>query len=291
MTNKEKNDAKALYSCDRLYSSNFDGERFSSKMLYIVYVLRGEAEMENMNGNTVYRLTSHTFIFFGPHSTMQPSYVSPDFEGYCLGFAMGVQESELSSIDPGFYPFVMKNPLWKLTISQNRAMNGFCQSYYYVCNELNSVIKSELISSLFSMFLKTLYENTKMVYISQAKTDNINSRNMTMRFYALLSKNFRQEHRVGFYADKLCISAKYLTHIIRTATGQTPKAIIDKMVAVESLYTLSKTSKTVQEISIGLGFPDQSYFGRFFKRMFGISPAAYRQKPNLDIMKELDKKT
>ncbi len=288
MTDIEKNDTKALYSCDILNSENLDCGRFTPKMLHIVYTVHGEAEITQ--GNEKHHLAPRSFIIIVPHPTIQVASVSPDFKAYHLGFAMELHASDVSSIDPGFYEFILKTRVWKLTLSQDRGMNGFCQSYYYICDELDSIMRSDLVSSLFSLFLRALYENTKMEYISQAKTSNINSRNITMRFHTLLRKNFRREHSVSFYADELCISAKYLTHIIKVTTGSTPKAIIDRMVAAESLYKLGKTSNTVQETSIELGFPDQSYFGRFFKRMFGISPAAYRQNPNLDLMKKLDER-
>jgi len=69
--------------------------------------------------------------------------------------------------------------------------------------------------------------------------------------------------------------------------GLTPKELIDRKLAIESMYLLGKNDMTIQEVSNALGFPDQSYFGRFFKRLLGISPLAYRKNPDLSLMSRL----
>ena len=58
--------------------------------------------------------------------------------------------------------------------------------------------------------------------------------------------------------------------------GRTPKQIIDETLLQEAMKRLDKNDSSIQEISVGLGFPDQSYFGRFFKRMKQMSPQQYR---------------
>ena len=75
--------------------------------------------------------------------------------------------------------------------------------------------------------------------------------------------------------------------MVRSFSGRTPKDIIDRRLAVEALFLLTKTEKNIQEISNELGFPDQSYFGRFFKRVFGLSPLNYRMNPDFSLIERL----
>ena len=86
------------------------------------------------------------------------------------------------------------------------------------------------------------------------------------------------QREVSFYADKLCISTKYLTGICKAVTGDSAKKIIDDFAILEIKVLLQSTELTVQEIADRLGFTDQSYLGRYFKRHEGMSPKEYQSK-------------
>ena len=86
------------------------------------------------------------------------------------------------------------------------------------------------------------------------------------------------QREVSFYADKLCISTKYLTGICKAVTGDSAKKIIDDFAILEIKVLLQSTELTVQEIADRLVFPDQSYLGRYFKRHEGMSLKEYQSK-------------
>ena len=102
------------------------------------------------------------------------------------------------------------------------------------------------------------------------------------RFMALVAENFKTEREVGFYADKLCVSNKYLSTLLKREIGMTALDWIEKHVVLYAKSCLSSTSMTVQQISDELDFPSQSVFGKYFKRVEGMSPKAYRQSLNKD---------
>lgn len=97
------------------------------------------------------------------------------------------------------------------------------------------------------------------------------------KFIDLVSSNFKRERDIGFYADILCISKKYLSTLLRQNTGMTALEWIERYVVLYAKSCLSSTTMTVQQISDELQFPSQSVFGKYFKRVEGISPRAYRQ--------------
>lgn len=97
------------------------------------------------------------------------------------------------------------------------------------------------------------------------------------QFVEILQKNFKREREVGFYADALCLTPKYLSRAVKDATGKSAAEWIDEYVVTESKALLYSTNQTIQQISDSLGFESQSLFGKFFKRVTGISPRAYRQ--------------
>ena len=96
------------------------------------------------------------------------------------------------------------------------------------------------------------------------------------RFIQLVHKHCTTQREVSFYANKLFITPRYLSTVIQNVTNTTAKSIIDKHVILEIKVLLKSTNLSVQEISNQLCFPDQSFFGRYFKKHTGLSPLQYR---------------
>ena len=76
----------------------------------------------------------------------------------------------------------------------------------------------------------------------------------------------------------ICCITKYLTGICRSVTGDSAKKIIDDFAILEIKVLLQSTELTMQDIADRLGFPDQSYLGRYFKRHEGMSPREYQNR-------------
>lgn len=95
-------------------------------------------------------------------------------------------------------------------------------------------------------------------------------------FIEELSRHFRQERSVGFYADRLHLTPKYLTTLLRTTTGRTASEWIDEYVVLEAKNLLKYSTMNIQEVAYYLHFPNQSFFGKYFKQHTGMTPSAYR---------------
>lgn len=95
-------------------------------------------------------------------------------------------------------------------------------------------------------------------------------------FIEELSHNYMQERSVGFYADRLHLTPKYLTTLLRTTTGRTATQWIDDYVVLEAKNLLKYSSMNIQEVAYYLHFPNQSFFGKYFKQHTGMTPSAYR---------------
>lgn len=95
-------------------------------------------------------------------------------------------------------------------------------------------------------------------------------------FIALVEAHFRKERRVGWYAQQLCITPKYLSEIVKLVSHLSPNDWIDNYVTLEIKLQLKNSNKSIKEISHEMNFPNQSFFGKFFKEHVGMSPSAYR---------------
>ena len=97
-----------------------------------------------------------------------------------------------------------------------------------------------------------------------------------LKLVRLIEKYYTEQRGVEFYADKLCLSPKYLSALTKSVCGYTVQEIVFKAIIRKSISLLANTQKSIQEISDELNFPNASYFGTFFKKQTGKSPLQYR---------------
>ena len=97
-------------------------------------------------------------------------------------------------------------------------------------------------------------------------------------FRMLLTKRFREERSVQYYADELKISTRNLNTVCQRISGQNAKEIIDHYTIIELQVALMYTHKSFQELVGEFHFPDQSYLNRYFKRHTGFSLSEFRSK-------------
>lgn len=102
------------------------------------------------------------------------------------------------------------------------------------------------------------------------------------RFLTLLYEHYRRERSVSFYASALHLTPKYFARVIRQVSGHAPLDLINEMVISAACTLLKGTSLTVTQIADELNFPNKSFFGTYFRRLVGQSPAAYREGSRVD---------
>lgn len=96
------------------------------------------------------------------------------------------------------------------------------------------------------------------------------------RFMSVLAQHYIKERSVGFYAAQLNLTPKYLSTLIRQTSGRTASEWIDDYVILEAKNLLKYSTMSVQEIAYSLNFPNQSFFGKYFKNHTGQTPSGYR---------------
>ena len=96
------------------------------------------------------------------------------------------------------------------------------------------------------------------------------------KFFRLLTDYHAQERSVSFYADKLCLSPKYFSKLIKKASGRRATDWIDTYVILEAKSCLKNTGLSIKQIVSKLNFADQPSFTKYFKARTGLTPAQYR---------------
>jgi hypothetical protein len=94
-------------------------------------------------------------------------------------------------------------------------------------------------------------------------------------FMQLLKEHCTTQRKIGFYADKLCMTPKYLSQVIHAVSGRHAGDWIRDYVILEAKVLLKSRQYTIQQVSDMLNFPNQSFFGTYFKKAVGCSPLTY----------------
>lgn len=122
-----------------------------------------------------------------------------------------------------------------------------------------------------------------MTYWKRSVSDMTDSgqgrrRELYRRFISSVQANYKSRRSVNFYADKLCVTPKYLSMVIKKESGRNASEFIDELVIFESKALLKSGDHTVVQISEMMGFPNPSFFSKYFKKHCGVSPTEYKHR-------------
>ena len=207
---------------------------------------------------------------------LQYEYISEDFEGLFI-----VMSKRLSE---GLFPNIQERLPITLSVRQNPSMPlseqdlSLLKNYYYM---LKTVVKMQenphRIDIVLHLMTAFYYHSSSWLHkIQPQETSPTKQNDYVGRFLALAEKYYKIERQVGFYADKMNLTPKYLSQIIKANTGKSVNNWIDEYVILEAKALLKSTKLSIQQISDELNFVDQSVFGKYFKRLAGMSPKEYR---------------
>lgn len=97
------------------------------------------------------------------------------------------------------------------------------------------------------------------------------------QFIRLLSQHFKHERSVEWYSSELCMTPKHLSEVVKQVSGKTAGQWITTMVVIEIKTLLKQSSLTIKEIAQEMNFPNQSFLGKYFKNVEGVSPSDFRK--------------
>lgn len=144
-----------------------------------------------------------------------------------------------------------------------------------VSPRLDRNIAASIISALIYQINQLLLIN--MEHRQRDQKDGTRPSGYVHEFMHLVQLHYMRERSVQFYADKLHISPKYLSLLVRKATGRSASRWIDERVVMEARNLLRFSDKNVQQVAYMLNFTNQSTFGKYFKHLTGMSPTEYQK--------------
>ena len=227
-----------------------------------------------------FRLKKDSMFIFTPKNILQVNsqqYFKADVIAISPDFMRRIN-IDIKNMMPLFLKFV-ENPALTLTPEESRSMRGMIAQIERETRGPETHFSFDIVSGLIAA---TIYKVGDIMYhyLAEHPEGQNNSHNRAEEYFKqfthLLGEHFREERSVGFYARQLCITPKYLTTLIKRISGQSVSEWIDNYVILEAKTLLKYSTMSIQEIAYYLNFPNQSFFGSYFKRNTGMSPSQYK---------------
>ncbi len=238
------------------------------------------------NGSVVindhpYNIAKGDMLTILPNTVVKSTASSDDFLGYALAvdmkFLMNIQMSEVVRS----FVHISDNPVLSISDYQLSTIVELCellkrkQSQPHPFGE--EISKSLLMVLSYEIHSFYLQHKTSNAAVRQCPT---RQGSLCQQFLKLVEENASTHRDIGFYADRLCITPKYLSVVVRKVSGYSPVEWVDRAVMLYARTLLSSSDLTVQQISAELNFANPSFFGQYFKRHEGVTPKHYRNMSN-----------
>ena len=176
---------------------------------------------------------------------------------------------------PGWHHQYMKmynNPITDIDHNKLNSLLFFYAILHRAAANDKNPFRMQIIENLISVFYYGGVSSLDNSIESNLKYNN----HIVANFLELVQHHYREQRLIQFYASKLCITPKYLSKLVKEHTGRAAADWIEQHVILEARAMLQSSDMSIQQIATSLNFPNQSFFGKYFKRATGVSPKQYR---------------
>ncbi len=241
---------------------------YRTEYLHILYITRGTAEVVlNMQP---YALAAGTFLVIGTQSIYQVRHYSADLLGAALIVRPALFPRMFSQAKPMFLRDMPTGWQTMLTPDEQDLYLSLLSSLLKAtqAKSVQQTLTDSLLSAVL-YFADGLYRGT-----SAQPTDRRQA--ITLQFLHLVQQQCLSHKRLAYYASQMALSKDHLSEVVRTYSGTTAQEWIEQAVLLEAQVRLRHTDKPIGEIAYELGFPNDSFFCKYFRRLTGLTPRTYR---------------
>ena len=272
-------DGALLLGFDNVNREDVQNLKYPCRIEALVMVVCVSGEVSFSSHMNKYRLTAGQ-CFVSSASVFEFHSI-----GNSVFYTLALESKFLTSmnVDMRFMMSMMTQLRQNTSIANvsERNMNAIQYLFERLFAEYASVERSECMDmSLRHVLCSVVYRICESIMtVQELPTLGVKDRSSEYfdKLMALLSENFREQRNVEFYADKLHVSSKHLSRVVRAYTGKSVHQWIDEFVALEIKNLLKYSNLSIQQISLELHFPNPSFMGQYFKRITGMTPGEYKR--------------
>ena len=256
--------------------------RFPSRLNALIIGVGTEGETSLTSNLQEFRLKKDSLFIFSPKHILQVQS-NNRFKAHLIVIAPDFLKRiniDTKRMMPLFLQFGSL-PCMELTHAESQSLRSFISMVEQELKGSETDFSSEIIGGLIAATIYKVGDILTHYLTEHPEVDSpIHNRaeEYFRQFTELLGEHYKHERSVGFYARQLCITPKYLTTLIKRISGKSVSEWIDNYVILEAKTLLKYSNMSVQEIAYYLNFPNQSFFGKYFKNQTGMSPTDYRRE-------------
>lgn len=250
---------------------HFLSQPFMMDELRILVLQKGHVDVRvNM---VDHRIEAGSLIFIGRYVVTEIMHVSDDIHGFVLSLS-----DEMLRLSAGnSLPKAFNGHLQDFSLLLSDEEMEFIDNLHLIIYKAlkqersSSQVVVQLVGALM-MHVSYLWEkNASSQVVARSREQQVFS-----DFIRLVSQHAPEQHTLGFYASRLCVTPRYMSTIVRNVSGRSAKCWIDEAIVNAIKVQLRYTDKQVAEISSDMNFPNPSFFCKYFRRMAGMTPMEYR---------------
>ncbi|MBQ3631894.1 MAG: AraC family transcriptional regulator [Prevotella sp.] len=234
-------------------------------------IVHGEAHVNfNLQDRHV---TAGTLVYLGPGTIITPIRFSHDlklcgiglFADFPMPFAQGQMPSAFNGQVRDF-----QLPVGEDDIST--ALHIFDTIWQVThCDNYHRPTVTALVAALMHYYDHLFRQQTDRQAVSRSREQTIFD-----RFIQLAGQHCAEHHQIGYYAERLCLTDRYLSTVVRQTSGTTAKDWIDRALITRIKIELRHTDKPAAQIAEEMHFANPSFFSKYFRRLTGMTPLAYK---------------
>ena len=223
-----------------------------------------------------YELKRNSILTISPQATVRCLDVSDDFLCSFVTYDHDFAVDVMVRPEPAYMDFIRNYPMGTIDNGRFDALNASIGNVAYFLYENKGSHRTLIVKNTVQAILMECYDVVIEKFLPTTTTTMTRQNELFVEFIHLVFEYGAKEREVAFYADKLCITPRYLSKIVHNISKETAKDIINRHCIQEIKTLLRSTNDTLQSIAMRLDFPDQSFFTRYFKKLAGMTPKEFR---------------
>lgn len=244
-------------------------------LIQILYMVRGSGEV--LLDNTKVCVKAPCLLWI-PAQTVHGFNFSGDVDGPVVTAAQLPLESLIRVASPELLPIVRKSAVISLDDS-SRHSESLMPLFLAIEREAHIQAVGQLTAGM-ALLAAICIQMARLTYVTESAPLNANSRKTLQieKFRAMVDENYKKHLPILAYAEQLGITPGQLSRLCREVLGVSSLDIINARIIHEAQRELVYTGNSVKQLAYVLGFADETYFGRFFRKHTGLSPREFRAK-------------